>query len=85
MKSNKYDDPVLQMIKAFNNHVGEELDMATLRDEWYFNMGEQKDNKFMYWLDLTLEIVNKDVTVVYKKQPGWYTQVEFFVERAVEI
>jgi hypothetical protein len=84
MKSNKYDVPVLQMIKAFNNHVGEELDMATLRDEWYFNMGHNKDNKFAYWLDMTLEIANKNVKLLYKRNPSWYTEVMFFIEGEIE-
>lgn len=85
MKFNKYDAPVLAMIKAMNNHVGEDVDLITIRDEWYFNMKHKEDNKFVYWLDMTMEIVNKDVKIVYKRLPGWYTEVKFFIERKIEM
>jgi hypothetical protein len=85
MNFTKYDAPVLAMIKAFNGHVGEDVDLVTIRDEWYFNMEHKEDNKFVYWLDMTMEIVNKDVNIVYKRLPGWYTEVKFFVERVIEL
>lgn len=85
MKFNKYDAPILAMIKALNNHVGEDVDLITLRDEWYFNMEHKEDNKFVYWLDMTMDIVNKDVKIIYKLNPGWYTGVTFFVEREIEL
>lgn len=83
-KVNQYDTPVLAMIKALNAHVGEEVDMSELRDEWYFEMENKEDNRFVYWLDQTMEIVNEDVKIVYKRLPGWYTGVSFYVEREIE-
>ena len=84
MYKQNYDAPVLMMIQTFNNHIGEEIDMVTLRDEWYYKMGEQKDNKFVYWLDLTLEIAAGDVKLVYTRQPGWYTEIMFLIEREIK-
>lgn len=83
-KVKEYDTPVLAMIKALNAHVGEEVDMSALRDEWYYQMENKEDNRFVYWLDQTMEIVNEDVKIVYKRLPGWYTGVSFYVEREIE-
>ena len=85
MKFNKYDAPILAMIKAFNGHVGEDVDMITIRDEWYFNMGHKEDNRFVYWLDKTMEVVNDQVQVIYKRNPGWYTEVKFAVTERIEV
>jgi len=80
-----YDIPVLAMIRAFNDFAGKEVDMGDLRDSWYFHMKTKDDNRFVYWLDKTLGIVNEDVTIVYKRNPGWYTGVLFDVKRVIEI
>ena len=85
MKFNKYDAPVLAMIKAMNSHVGEELSLADLRDAWYFQMEHKEDNRFVYWLDKTIELVNDRVKIIYKRNPGWYTEVKFHIERGIEI
>ena len=83
-KAKSYDAPVVAMIKALNMHVGEEVSLADLRDSWYFQLDHKEDNRFVYWLDQTMEIVNEDVNIIYKRVPGWYTGVMFYVEREIE-
>jgi hypothetical protein len=81
-----YDTPILAMIEAFNAHAGGEITMPELRDEWWFRLDDaDKENKFGYWLDKTLELpaVAEMVTVVYKRQPGWYTEVRFAVAKEI--
>lgn len=80
-----YDTPILAMIKAFNDHAGGEVSMIDLRDGWYFHLAHKEDNRFGYWLDKTLEIVKDDVKIVYNRNPGWYTEVRFFVEREIQV
>lgn len=84
-KVKEYDTPVLAMVKALNAHAGEEVEMSALRDEWYYQMANKADNRFVYWLDQTMEIVNEDVKVIYKRKPGWYTGVAFFVEKEIDL
>ena len=84
-KVQKYDTPILAMIKAMNDLVGEEVDLSELRDQWYFHMGSRDDNRFVYWLDATMELINQDVKIVYKRNPGWYTSVKFYIEREIEL
>jgi len=80
-----YDTPVLAMIKALNAHVGEEITLGELRDDWYFHLAHKDDNRFVYWLDETMELVNDNVNIIYKPSPGWYTEVRFFVSREIEL
>lgn len=80
-----YDTPVLAMIKALNAHVGEEMTLGELRDDWYFHLAHKDDNRFVYWLDETMELVNDNVKIIYKRSPGWYTEVRFFVSREIEL
>jgi hypothetical protein len=82
---NRYDTPILAMIKAFNDFAGGECLLIELRDQWYFHMGSKEDNRFVYWLDLALEMVNEEVVVAYKRHPGWYTEVVFEVRKEIEI
>jgi len=84
-KKQKYDTPILAMIKALNTHAGEEVDMSALRDAWYFQMESKDDNRFVYWLDQTMEILNEDVKIIYKRVPGWYTGVAFYIEREIDV
>lgn len=81
----RYDTPVLAMIQALNSYVGEEVSLADLRDAWYFKMEHKEDNRFVYWLDETMEIVNDQIQVIYKRNPGWYTEVKFFVAKEIEV
>ena len=83
-KAQTYDTPMLAMIKALNAHVGEEVSLADLRDDWYFHLAHKKDNRFVYWLDKTMEVVNDNVNIIYKRNPVWYTEVRFFVSREIE-
>jgi hypothetical protein len=85
-KTHTYDTPILAMIETFNAHLGEEITMIDLRDEWWYRLDDaSKENRFGYWLDKTLElpIVAENVTVVYKTQPGWYTEVRFKVSDSI--
>lgn len=84
-KAQTYDTPVLAMIKALNGYVGEEVSLADLRDSWYFHLEHKEDNRFVYWLDMTMEIVNDSVKIIYKRNPGWYTEVRFYIEGEIEI
>ena len=84
-KVQAYDTPMLAMIKALNAHVGEEVSLADLRDSWYFHLEHKEDNRFVYWLDKTMEVVNDSVNIIYKRNPGWYTEVGFFVSREIEL
>lgn len=81
----RYDTPVLAMIQALNDHVGEEVSLIDLRDSWYFHLAHKEDNRFVYWLDMTMEMLNDDVKIIYKRNPGWYTEVLFYTEREIEI
>ncbi len=81
----RYDTPVLAMIKALNSYVGEEVSLADLRDAWYFQMEHKEDNRFVYWLDETMEIVNDSVKIIYKRNPGWYTEVKFYIGEEIEL
>lgn len=80
-----YDTPVLNMIKAFNDFAGGECLLIELRDQWYFHMGSRGDNRFIYWLELAMEIANEKVEVVYKRVPGWYSEVSFHIKEKIEI
>ena len=73
------------MMKAFNAHVGEEFTLGDLRDDWYFYLAHKEDNRFVYWLDKTMEIVNDNVNIIYKRNPGWYTEVKFEVTEEIEL
>ena len=84
-KKQIYDTPILAMIKAFNAHVGEEVTLGDLRDDWYFYLAHKEDNRFVYWLDKTMEIVNDNVNIIYKRNPGWYTEVKFEVTEEIEL
>ena len=84
-KVQTYDTPMLAMIKALNAHVGEEVSLADLRDDWYFHLQHKEDNRFVYWLDKTMEVVNDRIEVIYKRNPGWYTEVMFFVAEKIEV
>jgi hypothetical protein len=84
-KQMRYDTPIVAVIKALNDFAGSECSMIELRDQWYFHMETRADNRFVYWLDLTLEQINDEVTVVYKRHPGWYTEVMFEVRQEIEI
>ena len=59
--------------------------MIDLRDSWYFHLAHKDDNRFVYWLDKTMEIVNDGVEIVYKRNPGWYTEVLFYVKEPIEM
>tara|TARA_R100000231_G_C5328515_1_gene165623 strand:- start:689 stop:946 length:258 start_codon:yes stop_codon:yes gene_type:complete len=85
MNKQNYDIPVLQMIRVLNDHVGSTIDMPTLRDEWYFKMSETPDNNFIYWLDLTMELIGTNCELVYIRQRGWYTEVEIKVCKITEL
>ena len=85
MKIKNYDTPMLAMIKALNAHVGEEITLGELRDDWYFHLAHKDDNRFVYWLDKTMELVNDNVNIIYKRTPGWYTEVKFFVTEEIEL
>ena len=85
MKIKNYDTPMLAMIKALNAHVGEEITLGELRDDWYFHLAHKDDNRFVYWLDKTMEVVNDRIEVIYKRNPGWYTEVMFFVAEKIEV
>jgi len=85
MKIKNYDTPMLAMIKALNAHVGEEITLGDLRDDWYFHLAHKDDNRFVYWLDKTMELVNDNVNIIYKRTPGWYTEVKFFVTEEIEL
>lgn len=81
-----YDTPILAVIEACNAHVGETLTMAELRDEWWWRLDDaDKENRFGYWLDKALEVpaVAESVSVIYKRQPGWYTEVQFKVAKKI--
>ena len=84
-KVNKYDTPILAMIKAFNDFAGGECLLIELREQWYHHMQGRADNRFVYWLDMTLEIVNEYVAVIYKRHPGWYTEVAFEIKKEIEV
>lgn len=80
-----YDTPMLAMIKALNDHVGGEVNMTDLRDGWYFHQEHKDDNRFVYWLDATLELYDDSVKIIYKRNPGWYTEVLIYVKRELKI
>jgi len=82
--ANKYDAPVAAMVKALNDNINQEVDISDIRDSWYFHLGDEKDNKFSYWLDKTMELVNNNVKIIYKKTPGWYTGVKLLVTREIK-
>jgi len=84
-RANDYDTPLINMIQAFNDHSGGECYLIELRDQWYFRQGSKDDNRFLYWLDLALELVNDQVIVVYKRQPGWYSEVMFQIPEAIDL
>lgn len=84
-KKQIYDTPILAMIKAFNAHLGEEVTLGELRDDWYYYLEHKDDNRFVYWLDKTMEIVNHRVEIIYKHNPGWYTEVVFFLAEKIEV
>jgi len=84
-KAQTYDTPMLAMIKALNAHVGQEITLGELRDDWYFHLAHKDDNRFVYWLDKTMEVVNGSVNIIYKRTPGWYTEVKFFVTEEIKL
>jgi hypothetical protein len=84
-KQMKYDTPILAMIKAFNDFAGGECCLTELRDQWYFHMETRADNRFVYWLDATMELINQDVKILYKRNAGWYTSVKFYIEREIQL
>jgi len=84
-RTQTYDTPMLAMIKALNAHVGEEITLGELRDDWYFHLAHKDENRFVYWLDKTMEVVNDQVQVIYKLNPGWYTEVKFAVTERIEV
>lgn len=80
-----YDTPVLAMVKALNQHVGKEVDMITLREDWWHEIGEKEGNYLSYWLDKTVELFQKDLDIVYIRTPGWYTEVKIKVLRELKV
>lgn len=84
-KQMRYDTPIMAVIKAFNDFAGGECSLLELREQWYFHMETRADNRFVYWLDLALELVNDRVVVVYKRQPGWYSEVLFEIKEEIKV
>lgn len=84
-RKQQFDTPVLNMIKSFNDFAGGSASLIELRDQWYFHMGSHQDNRFVYWLELAMEMVPGKVNVVYKRQPGWYSEVEFEIPEEIKV
>lgn len=81
----KYDTPILAMVKALNRHVGKEVDLVTLREDWWYEIGDKEGNYLGHWLDKTIELFSDHVKIIYKRTPGWYTEVVIFVEKEIEV
>ena len=81
----EYDTPILAMVKALNLHVGEEVDLITLREDWWHELGDKEDNYLGHGLDKTVELFHRDLEVVYVRHPGWYTMVKIKVLRELQV
>ena len=73
MRLNRYDQPVLAVINAANNLVGQTVHAVYFRDEWRAQGGG--DGKMWDALDLVAECHPEAIQIIYQTKPCSYVEV----------